>query len=221
MRISVKPLSLAFAATAATRVCAARPRMCRGIHARSRGAPVMCLRGRTGPSADDCLGERRVSGEGQPTSAGALACRLASYERNSNSGGHVRASIAVRRRRQSPSGNFPGAGGPPYLPAVMADVSTLLFRVAVPLRRDKPFQPFGSIGVGLARPHVRHHQGNRCRERTPRPASKPEVAQRSGSATGSGFGRRPRTTRCSGLTAISTGPRAVASSTRTCCVTSR
>ena len=43
------------------------------------------------------------------------------------------------------------AGAPPYLPAVTADVSTLMFRVAVPLRPGRTFDPFGSVGAGLAR----------------------------------------------------------------------
>ena len=33
----------------------------------------------------------------------------------------------------------------------MADVSTLMFRVAVPLRHGRRFEPFGSVGAGLAR----------------------------------------------------------------------
>ncbi|WP_110169865.1 hypothetical protein [Luteitalea pratensis] len=92
-----------------------------------------------------------VSGEGQPSVGGGVGMSV----------GAVRAELELGWARQGidrraatpsePSGNFPGAGGAPYLPAVMADVSTLVFRVAVPLRRDKPFQPFGSIGVGLAR----------------------------------------------------------------------
>jgi len=48
-----------------------------------------------------------------------------------------------------------GLGGvavaPVYLPAVTADVSTLMVRVAVPLRHGRTFDPFGSVGVGLAR----------------------------------------------------------------------
>lgn len=33
----------------------------------------------------------------------------------------------------------------------MAEVSTLIFRVAVPLRQGTTFEPFGSVGAGLAR----------------------------------------------------------------------
>jgi hypothetical protein len=33
----------------------------------------------------------------------------------------------------------------------MADVSTLVVRVAAPLREGKTFEPFGSLGAGLAR----------------------------------------------------------------------
>ena len=92
-----------------------------------------------------------VSGEGQPTVGAAVGMFL----------GAVRPELelawsrrALDRRAATPSeprGNLPGDGGPPYFPAAMADVSTLMFRVAVPLRRGRTFEPFGSAGVGLAR----------------------------------------------------------------------
>jgi opacity protein-like surface antigen len=92
-----------------------------------------------------------ISGEGQPTIGAALGM----------SAGALRPELelawarrGIDRRAATPSEphrNAPGSGRPPYLPATMADVSTLMFRVAAPLRHGTTFEPFGSLGVGLAR----------------------------------------------------------------------
>lgn len=92
-----------------------------------------------------------ISGEGQPTLGAAVGMSV----------GAVRPEVelawarrGIDRRAATPSEphrNSPSPGGPDYLPAAMADVSTLMFRVAVPLRAGKTFEPFGSVGVGLAR----------------------------------------------------------------------
>ena len=92
-----------------------------------------------------------ISGEGQPTLGAAVGMSV----------GAVRPELelawarrGIDRRAAVPSkphGKFSSPGGPDYLPATMADVSTLMFRVAVPLREGKTFEPFGSVGVGLAR----------------------------------------------------------------------
>jgi opacity protein-like surface antigen len=66
----------------------------------------------------------------------------------------VWARRGIDRRAATPSEphrDFASPSGPDYLPAAMADVSTLMFRVAVPLREGNTFEPFGSVGVGLAR----------------------------------------------------------------------
>jgi len=65
--------------------------------------------------------------------------------------GWARRGIDRRAATPAESYRLPIAGGPAYLPATMADVSTLMFRVAVPLRRDRTFEPFASVAVGLAR----------------------------------------------------------------------
>jgi hypothetical protein len=60
---------------------------------------------------------------------------------------------ALDRRAATPSQpgrHFPD-GELTYLPAAMTDISTLMFRVAVPLWQGRTFEPFGSGGVGLAR----------------------------------------------------------------------
>lgn|SRR5687768_15779216 len=92
-----------------------------------------------------------ISGEGQPTVGAAVGMLL----------GAVRPEIelawsrrALDRRAATPSEprrNLWGDSGSAYLPAAMADVSTLVFRVAVPLRQGRAVEPFGSAGVGLAR----------------------------------------------------------------------
>jgi len=92
-----------------------------------------------------------ISGEGQPTVGAAVGMSL----------GVVRPELelawsrrGIDRRAATPAETLPiafSAGGPVYLPAVMSDVSTLMFRVAVPLRKGRAVEPFGSVGVGLAR----------------------------------------------------------------------
>ena len=93
-----------------------------------------------------------ISGEGQPTVGAAIGLSLGvvrpelelGWSRRGIDRGAATPSKEPRRAFDAPS-------GPLYLPAVMADVSTLMFRVAVPLRRGRTFEPFGSAGVGLAR----------------------------------------------------------------------
>jgi opacity protein-like surface antigen len=92
-----------------------------------------------------------VSTEGQPTLGVAVGI----------SAGAVRPELdlawsrrGIDRRAATPSKlhrGFPDASEPNYLPAAMADISTLMFRVAIPLRQGRTFEPFGSVGVGLAR----------------------------------------------------------------------
>jgi len=92
-----------------------------------------------------------ISGEGQPTVGAAVGISL----------GVVRPEIEVGwsrqgidRRAATPaesSRKFRATSEPTYLPAVMADVSTLMFRVAVPFRYSGTVEPFGSVGLGLAR----------------------------------------------------------------------
>lgn len=92
-----------------------------------------------------------ISGEGQPAVGAAIGMSL----------GVLRPELelawarrGIDRRAATPSEprrNVDGASAPLYLPAVMADVSTLMFRVAVPLRQGRRFEPFGSVGAGLVR----------------------------------------------------------------------
>src|SRR5262245_32990518 len=92
-----------------------------------------------------------ISGEGQPTVGTAIGMSLGVVRPELELGWARR---AIDRRAAIPSEprrNLPGAGEPIYLPAAMADVSTLMFRVAVPLWQGRTFEPFGSVGVGLAR----------------------------------------------------------------------
>lgn len=92
-----------------------------------------------------------ISGEGQPTVGAAVGMSLGVVRPELELGwsrrGIDRGAATPSEQRRSGD----GAGGPIYLPAVMADVSTLMFRVAVPFRRGRTFEPFGSVGAGLAR----------------------------------------------------------------------
>ena len=110
--------------------------VCREIRPRSSAACRLRRHGDTGPERR--LPCRRAAGslaKDNPALGAAVGnvC-LALSERNSSWRGHVAASIAARRRHRSPIGTSPVPGGPDYLPAAMADVSTLMFRVAVPLQ---------------------------------------------------------------------------------------
>jgi hypothetical protein len=92
-----------------------------------------------------------ISGEGQPAVGAAVGMSLGAVRPELELGWARR---GIDRRAATPSEpqrNFVNGGGPVYLPAVMADVSTLIFRVAVPFRRSGTFEPFGSVGTGLAR----------------------------------------------------------------------
>ena len=93
-----------------------------------------------------------ISGEGQPTVGAAIGMSLGVVRPELELGWSRR---GIDRRAATPSAERRrslgvAAGAPPYLPAVMADVSTLMVRVAVPLSHSR-FQPFGSVGGGLAR----------------------------------------------------------------------
>ena len=94
-----------------------------------------------------------ISGEGQPTIGAAIGMSLRGVRPELELGW---SRHGIDRGAATPveeSGRAAGvvAGAPPYLPAVTADVSTLMFRLAVPLLRGRTFEPFGSLGVGLAR----------------------------------------------------------------------
>ncbi len=92
-----------------------------------------------------------ISGEGQPTVGAAVGMSFGAVRSELELGwarrGIDRQAATPAKRARS----FHTAGEPEYLPAVMADVSTLMFRVAIPIRRGRTFEPFGSVGAGLAR----------------------------------------------------------------------
>jgi hypothetical protein len=92
-----------------------------------------------------------ISGEGQPTVGAAVGMSLGAVRSELELGWARR---GIDRRAATPAElalNFDSAGDPAYLPATMADVSTLMFRLAVPIMRGRTIEPFGSVGVGLAR----------------------------------------------------------------------
>jgi hypothetical protein len=92
-----------------------------------------------------------ISGEGQPTVGAAVGMSLGPVRSELELGWARR---GVDRRAATPAElarQFHTAGEPEYLPAVMADVSTLMIRLAIPIRRGRTFEPFGSVGAGLAR----------------------------------------------------------------------
>jgi hypothetical protein len=92
-----------------------------------------------------------ISGEGQAAVGAAIGMSLGGVRPELELGWARR---GIDRRAATPSepqGDFASAGGPVYLPAVMADVSTLMVRVAVPFKRGRTFEPFVSVGAGLAR----------------------------------------------------------------------
>jgi len=91
-----------------------------------------------------------ISGEGQPAVGAAVGMSLGAV-RPELELGWARRGIDRRAATPSEPRGYFGATDPEYLPAVMADVSTLMFRVSVPLRLGGRFEPFGSVGVGLAR----------------------------------------------------------------------
>ena len=91
-----------------------------------------------------------ISGEGQPTVGAAVGMVLGAVRPELELAWARRALDCRAATPSEPSRHFPGAE-PIYLPAAMADVSTLMFRVAVPLRKGRTVEPFGSAGVGLAR----------------------------------------------------------------------
>ena len=93
-----------------------------------------------------------ISGEGQPTVGAAIGLSLGVVRPEVELGWSSRGiDRGAATPSEEPRRAFATASGPLYLPAVTADVSTLMFRVAVPLRRGRAFEPFGSVGVGLAR----------------------------------------------------------------------
>jgi len=142
---------LTMVVTAATRRCAGA-RACAG---RSLLVAVLlpsCVAMATPARAQITVSPNAgISGEGQPTVGAAVGISLGAVRPELELGWARR---GIDRRAATPSETrriFPGADEPVYLPAVMADVSTLMFRVAVPLRHGRAFEPFASGGVGLAR----------------------------------------------------------------------
>jgi hypothetical protein len=91
-----------------------------------------------------------ISGEGHPAVGAAIGMSLGAVRPEIELGWARR---GIDRRAATPSEPHRDfvVGGPVYLPAVEADVSTLMFRVAVPFRRGKTFEPLVSVGAGLAR----------------------------------------------------------------------
>jgi opacity protein-like surface antigen len=92
-----------------------------------------------------------ISGEGQPTVGAAVGMSFGAVRSELELGWARR---GIDRRAATPaelSRRFHGTSEPEYLPAAMADVSTLMFRLTVPIRRGRTFEPFGSVGTGLAR----------------------------------------------------------------------
>jgi hypothetical protein len=96
-----------------------------------------------------------ISGEGQPTFGAAVGMSLGAVRPEVELGWARR---ALDRRAATPSESrsdshpvFPRRVEPVYLPAAMTDVSTLMFRIAVPIRWSRTVEPFGSAGVGLVR----------------------------------------------------------------------
>ena len=92
-----------------------------------------------------------ISGEGQPTVGAAVGLSLGAVRPELELAWARRGIDRRAATASEPHRNVDDANGPVYLPAVMADVSTLMFRVAVPLRQGRTFEPFGSVGAGLAR----------------------------------------------------------------------
>jgi hypothetical protein len=94
-----------------------------------------------------------ISREGQPTVSTAIGMSLGGVRPELELGwsrrGIDRGAATPSEERRRDLGGV--AVAPLYLPAVTADVSTLMVRVAVPLRHSRTFDPFGSVGVGLAR----------------------------------------------------------------------
>ena len=92
-----------------------------------------------------------ISGEGQPTVGAAIGTSFRVVRTELELGW---SRYGIDRGAATPSEErrkVGVAGASTYLPAVTADVSTLMARVAVPIRPVSTFDPFGSVGVGLAR----------------------------------------------------------------------
>lgn len=92
-----------------------------------------------------------ISGEGQPAVAAAVGMSFGAARSEVELGWARR---GIDRRAATPAErtrSFHTPSEPAYLPAAMADVSTLMFRLIVPIRRGRTFEPFGSLGAGLAR----------------------------------------------------------------------
>ena len=92
-----------------------------------------------------------ISGEGQPTVGAAVGIVLGAVRPELELGWARRGLDRRADTPSKPTRELPGGGEPIYLPAAMADVSTLIFRVAIPLRQGRTFEPFAIAGVGLAR----------------------------------------------------------------------
>jgi hypothetical protein len=92
-----------------------------------------------------------ISGEGQPAVGAALGVSLGPVRPEIELGWARRGIDRRAATPAEPNRRLAVPGEPEYLPATMADVSTLMLRVAVPLTPGRTFEPFGSAGVGLAR----------------------------------------------------------------------
>jgi opacity protein-like surface antigen len=94
-----------------------------------------------------------ISGEGQPTVGAAIGTSLGVVRPELELGwsrhGIDRGAATPSKEQRRDVGAV--AGAPTYLPAVTADVSTLMVRVAVPVTHGRTFNPFGSVGAGFAR----------------------------------------------------------------------
>jgi hypothetical protein len=92
-----------------------------------------------------------ISGEGQPTVAAAVGMSFGAVRSEVELGWARR---GIDRRAATPAErtrSFLPASEPAYLPAAMADVSTLMFRLTVPIWRGRTIEPFATVGAGLAR----------------------------------------------------------------------
>ena len=92
-----------------------------------------------------------ISGEGQPTVGAAVGIVLGPVRPEIELGWARRALDRRAATPLAPPRPLPNGAEPIYLPAAMADVSTLMFRVAIPLRQGRTLEPFAIAGVGLAR----------------------------------------------------------------------
>ena len=110
---------------------------------------------------------------------------------------------------------------PIYLPAAMADVSTLMFRIAVPLRHGSRFEPFGSVRASVAKATSQPPPGESLARTDTQGGIEAggECNDLADKEDGIAH-RRARPSKCLGRQVIFTALQEAASSTQTCCVTS-